>query len=129
MALIRAVSLDELMSTRSKKQPSGRTLRTQALEREAEEVVQAINARGAAEIDFSQEDGSPDRYLSGLRSALNRKGHRDIILQKKRGSSQATARRMQEDDRARMEKRRQTGARLGQVAKARAMERRRARSK
>jgi glycine/D-amino acid oxidase-like deaminating enzyme len=127
MAVIHAISLDELTSNRSKKQPSSRTLRTQALEREAEEVVQAIQERGGAVIDFSQEDGNPERYLSGLRSALHRGGHRDIILQKKRGAPQATARRMQEEDKARLEKRRQTGARLGQVAKARAMERRLAR--
>jgi hypothetical protein len=124
MAHIEAVPLDVALSSRTKKQPSARTLRTRALERDAEEVVSAIQAQGAAQIDFSQESENPDRYLSGLRSALARKGHRAILLQKKRGSAQAIAWEMREEDKARVEKRRQTGARLGQVAKTRAGQRR-----
>src|ERR1700730_2712762 len=127
MAQIEAVPLDVALSSRAKKQPSGRTLRTRALERDAEEVVSAIKERGAAQIDFSQEEGSPERYLSGLRSALSRKGFRTILLQKKRGASQAVAWQMRDEDKARVEKRRQTGARLGQVAKTRSGQRRRRR--
>lgn len=126
MAEIRAISLDEALRSRSRKQPSMRTLRTRALERDAEEVVKAVQGQGAAQIDFSREEGSPERYLSGLRSALSRKGHNEILLQKRRGLAQATAWRMREEDKSRIEKRRQTGARLGQVAKARAGARRRA---
>jgi len=127
MAQIQAVPLDQALSSRGKKQPSARTLRTRRLEDDAEEVVRAISAEGAAQIDFSQEEGSPERYLSGLRSALTRKGHKGILLQKKRGVAQAVAWRMRDEDKARVEKRRQTGARLGQVAKARAGARRRSR--
>ena len=122
---IRAVPLDLALSSRTKKQPSARTLRTRALEKDAEEVVKAIKERGAAQIDFAAEEESPDRYLSGLRSALTRKGHRGILLQKKRGAAQAVAWEMRDEDKSRVEKRRQTGARLGQVAKARAGQRRR----
>ena len=124
MAQIQAVGLDEALSSRAKKQPSLRTLRTRALERDAADVLDAIKAQGAAIIDFSQEEGNPDRYLSGLRSALTRGGHKTILLQKKRGTPQAVAWEMREEDKARVEKRRQTGARLGQVAKARAGTRR-----
>lgn len=127
MAQIQAVPLDEALSSRAKKQPSARTLRTRALETDAGEVARAVKERGAAQIDFSLEDGSPDRYLSGLRSALSRKGHNAILLQKKRGVAQAVAWQMREEDKSRVEKRRQTGARLGQVAKARAGARRRTR--
>jgi hypothetical protein len=127
MAQIQAVPLDQALSSRGKKPPSARTLRTRRLENDAEEVVKAISERGAAEIDFSEEEGSPERYLLGLRSALTRKGHSAILLQKKRGAAQAVAWRIREEDKARVEKRRQTGARLGQVAKARAGSRRRAR--
>lgn len=127
MAQIQAVALDEALSSRAKKQPSGRTLRTRALESDADEVARAVKARGAAQIDFSQEEGNPERYLSGLRSALARKGHNSILLQKKRGVGQAVAWEMREEDKARVEKRRQTGARLGQHAKARAGARRRSR--
>jgi hypothetical protein len=127
MAQIEAVPLDIALSSRTKKQPSARTLRTRALEKDAEEVVKAIKDRGAAQIDFSSEDESPERYLSGLRSALARKGHRSILLQKKRGVAQAVAWEMRDEDKSRVEKRRQTGARLGQVAKARAGQRRRGR--
>jgi hypothetical protein len=125
MAYIEAVPLEVALSSRTKKQPSARTLRTQALERDAEQVISAIQAQGAAQIDFSQESENPERYLSGLRSALARKGHRDVLLQKKRGTPQAVAWKMRDEDRARVEKRRQTGARLGQVAKTRAGQRRR----
>ena len=124
MAEVRAITLDEALSSRTKKQPSSRTLRTRALENDAEQVLQAIRSEGAAQIDFSQEEGSPERYLSGLRSALSRKGNTDILLQKKRGLPMAMAWRMRDEDKARVEKRRQTGARLGQVAKARAGSRR-----
>jgi hypothetical protein len=125
MAQIQAVPLEEALSSRGKKQPSARTLRTHRLEDDAEAVVKAIAERGAAQVDFSQEEEIPDRYLSGLRSALTRKGHKGILVQKKRGVAQAIAWRMREEDKARVEKRRQTGARLGQVAKARAGARRR----
>jgi hypothetical protein len=125
MAQIEAVPLDVALSSRTKKQPSARTLRTRALERDAEAVISAIRVQGAAQIDFSQENESPERYLSGLRSALARKGHHTVLLQKKRGAAQAVAWKMREEDRARVEKRRQTGARLGQVAKVRAGQRRR----
>jgi len=127
MAQIQAVPLDEALSSRGKRLPSARTLRTRRLEDDAEEVVRAILAQGAAQIDFSQEEGRPERYLSGLRSALTRKGHKAILLQKKRGVAQAVAWRMRDEDKGRVEKRRQTGARLGQVAKARAGARRRSR--
>ncbi len=127
MAQIEAVPLDVALSSRTKKQPSARTLRTRSLEIDAEAVVKAIKERGAAQIDFSQDDANPDRYLSGLRSALARKGHRTILLQKKRGAPQAVAWELREEDRPRVEKRRQTGTRLGQVAKARASQRRRGR--
>jgi hypothetical protein len=127
MAQIEAVPLEVALSSRTKKQPSARTLRTRALESDAEEVMKAIRARGAAQIDFSQDDTNPERYLSGLRSALTRKGHRTILLQKKRGAPQAVAWELRDEDKQRVEKRRQTGARLGQVAKARAGQRRRAR--
>lgn len=124
MAEVRAITLDEALSSRTKKQPSGRTLRTRALENDADQVLEAIKGEGAAQIDFSQEEGSPERYLSGLRSALTRRGHTDILLQKKRGLPMATAWRMRDEDQSRVEKRKQTGARLGQVAKARAGTRR-----
>jgi len=127
MAQIEAVPLDVALSSRTKKQPSARTLRTQALERDAEAVVSAIDTLGAAQIDFSHESENPERYLSGLRSALSRKGHHTILLQKKRGVAQAVAWKMRDEDKSRVEKRRQTGARLGQVAKARAGQRRRTR--
>jgi hypothetical protein len=127
MAQIQAVPLDEALSSRAKKQPSARTLRTRRLEDDAEAVVKAISEQGAAQVDFSQEEGNADRYLSGLRSALMRKGHKAILLQKKRGVAQAVAWRMRDEDKPRVEKRRQTGARLGQVAKARAGSRRRGR--
>ncbi|MGI8553461.1 MAG: hypothetical protein ACR2PL_22160 [Dehalococcoidia bacterium] len=126
MARIQALSLDEALSNRSKKQPSSRTLRTRALEEEAEEVAHAIETEGAAQIDFSQEDGSPERYLSGLRSALTRRGYTNVLLQKKRGVPEALAWRIRDEDKGRVEKRRQTGARLGQVAKTRAGTRKRA---
>jgi hypothetical protein len=124
MAEVRAISLEEALSSRTKKQPSSRTLRTRALENDAEQVLHAIEDEGAAQIDFSQEEGSPERYLSGLRSALSRTGHNDILIQKKRGLAMATAWRMRDEDQSRVEKRKQTGARLGQVAKARAGTRR-----
>src|SRR5581483_7600591 len=73
MAQIEAVPLDVALSSRAQKQKSARTLRTEALERDAEEVMIAIKAQGAAQIDFSQESENPERYLSGLRSALSRK--------------------------------------------------------
>jgi hypothetical protein len=127
MAQIEAIPLDIALSSRTKKQPSARTLRTRALENDAEAVIEAIRQRGAAQIDFAQEDANPERYLSGLRSALARKGHRTILLQKKRGAPQAVAWELREEDKARVEKRRQTGARLGQVAKNRAGQRRKGR--
>jgi len=127
MAEVRAITLEEALSSRNKKQPSSRTLRTRALENDAERVLQAIRDEGAAQIDFSLEEGSPERYLSGLRSAFSRKGHNDILLQKKRGLPIATAWRLRDEDKSRVEKRRQTGARLGQVAKARAGSRRKTR--
>ncbi len=124
MAQIEAVSLDVALSSRTKKQKSARTLRTEALTQDAKAVVSAIDTQGAAQIHFSDDD-SPERYLSGLRAALIREGHQEILLQKKRGAAQAVAWKMREEDRGRVEKRRQTGARLGQVAKTRAGQRRR----
>jgi hypothetical protein len=123
MAQIDAIPLDIALSSRNKRQPSARTLRTRALEDDADAVVKAIKERGAARIDFAH-DASPDRYLSGLRSALTRKGHGSILLQKKRGAAEAVAWELRDEDKPRLEKRRQTGARLGQVAKARAGQRR-----
>jgi hypothetical protein len=126
MAQIDAIPLDVALSSRTKRQPSARTLRTRALEDDAVAVVTAIKERGAARIDYSH-DSSPDRYLSGLRSALVRQGHGSILLQKKRGASEAVAWELREEDKPRLEKRRQTGARLGRVAKARAGQRRQSR--
>lgn len=126
MAVIRPMPVDEALTNRTKRHPSGRTLRTQSLEKDAEQVAQAVESEGAAQIDFSQEEGSPDRYLSGLRSALTRKGYTNILLQKRRGAPEAVAWKMRDEDKPRVEKRKQTGARLGQHAKARAGTRRKA---
>jgi hypothetical protein len=120
MAFITPIPLEEALQSRSSKQPSARTLRTRRLEQDAESVVQAIGSTGAALISVAEDEDTPAHYLSGLRSALQRGGHAEILLQKKRGQAQIVARKALPDDAARLQKRRETGARLGQMAKERA---------
>ena len=111
MAVIEPVGLEEALR-RGHKGPSARTLRTRRLEEDARQVVDAINARGAAVVDVSGEEIPAERYISGLRSALSRQGHSDILTQKRRGTAVLVAWRMRDEDRSRVEKRKETGRRL-----------------
>jgi len=120
VAIIAPVPLEEALRSHTPKELSARTLRTRELEQDAESVVEAINDKGAAVIDVDEREDSAAHYLAGLRSALARRGHSGILLRKKRGQPQIVAWKARPEDRARMETKRKTGARLGQIAKARA---------
>jgi hypothetical protein len=126
MAVIIAVSVDEALIKPPTKEPSARTLRTRQLEQDAEDVVAAVNRTGAAHISISVEDLPTARYLSGLRAALGRKGHTQLILQKRRGRDEIVAWNARPEDQDRIRARRETGRRLGQLVKQRARKSRRA---
>ena len=120
MVVIAPISLEEALVTRSPREPSARVLRTRRLEEDAEAVVQAIKAQGAASITVDEKEDTAAHYLAGLRSALQRAEYFDILLQKKRGQPQIVAWEARPEDAARIEVRRKVGTRLGQIAKARA---------
>jgi len=124
MATITAAPIEEALAT-TRKGPSARTLRTRRLERDADEVARIAESGSAAMITVAEEDLPTERYLSGLRSALKRRGYEGIVLQKRRNQDQIAAWYARPEDEARLEKRRQTGARLGQMAKQRATKGRR----
>jgi len=120
MAVIAAVPIEEALRGPSSKEPSARTLRTRQLEKDASDVVAAVKQVGAALITVDGDDLPTDHYLTGLRSALRRLGHTKVLLQKRRGQDQIAAWLERPEDQARLATRRQTGQRLGQMAKARA---------
>jgi hypothetical protein len=120
VVVITPIPLEQALPTHSAKEPSARTLRTRQLEQDADAVVQAVKDRGAAAITVDEKQDSASHYLSGLRSALARGGHVEILLQKRRGLPQIVAWTARPEDAARIEIRRETGARLGQFAKQRA---------
>jgi len=120
MTVITAVPIEDALRWPTLKEPSPRVLRNRQLEREAGEVVAAVNQKGAALINVEGDDLPTDRYLTGLRSALRRLGHTKVLLQKRRGQDQIAAWMERPEDEARLQTRRATGARLGQMAKARA---------
>jgi len=120
VAIIAPLPLEEALRSHTPKELSARTLRTRELEQDAQSVVEAIHEKGAAVIDVDEREDTAAHYLAGLRSALLRGGHADVLLQKKRGQPQIVAWKARPEDAARIEIRRTTGARLGQIAKARA---------
>lgn len=120
MAIIASIPIEEALRNRSAREPSARTLRTRQLEEDAEAVLKAIKDKGAASINVDEREDSAGHYLSGLRSALQRSGHTEILLQKKRNQAQIVAWKSRPEDAAKRETRRRTGARLGQMAKERA---------
>jgi hypothetical protein len=120
MSVITAVPIEEALMQRPTKEPSARTLRTRQLEKDAEEVVAAITRAGAALISVSVDDLPTERYLSGLRNALRRKGHTKVLLQKRRGRDEIAAWNERPEDEERLQQRRETGQRLGNLAKQRA---------
>jgi hypothetical protein len=119
VAVITAVTTEEVLTARHK-EPSVRTLRTRQLEHDAAAVADAVDTTGAALIEVTAEEGPTARYLTGLRNALLRLGFTHILLQKRRGQDTIAAWRERPEDTERLEKRRQHGARLGQMAKQRA---------
>jgi len=125
MAVITAVPIEEALRAPFPKEPSLRTLRTRQLEKDAADVVAAVKQAGAALITVDGDDLPSDRYLTGLRSALRRLGHTKVLLQKRRGQDQIAAWPERPEDEARLQTRRETGARLGQMARARARKARR----
>lgn len=100
------------------KAPSARTLRTRSIENDAAAILEAIDATGAAEVDYSEEE-RPEYYLSGLRAALDRLQRDDILIQKKRGQFALTAWEQRPEDQARIAKRKEVGERLGRLARQR----------
>jgi non-ribosomal peptide synthetase component E (peptide arylation enzyme) len=120
MAVIIAVPVEEALTKPATKEPSARTLRTRELEKDAEEVVAAVNRSGAAIIHVSDDDLPAARYLTGLHSALGRLGHTQVLLQKRRGRDEIAAWKERPEDQARLATRRKTGQRLGQLARQRA---------
>ncbi len=119
MATITSVPLEEALVTRQKV-PSARTLRTRRLEQDADDVARVVASGSGALITVAAEDLPAARYLSGLRSALQRRGHAGIVLQKRRNQAQIAAWHARPEDEARLAKRRETGARLGRAATQRA---------
>jgi len=119
VAVITSVAIAEALARTSPREPSARTLRTRKLEKDAADVVAAVNQAGAALIHVDGDDLPTDHYLAGLRSALRRLGHTKVLLQKRRGQDQIAAWMERPEDQARIQKRRETGARLGQLARQR----------
>jgi hypothetical protein len=120
MAVIIAVPVEEALTKPVAKEPSARTLRTRQLEKDAAEVVAALNRAEAALIYVSDDDLPTTHYLSGLRAALGRMGQTSVLLQKRRGQDEIAAWKERPEDQARLAVRRKTGQRLGQLMKQRA---------
>src|ERR1700690_3671962 len=116
MVVIAAIPLEEALWSRATKQPSARTLRTRQLEEDAEAILHAISEKGAADIEVDEQEDTTPHYLQGLRSALHRGGHTEVLLQKKRGQARIVAWKARPEDAVRIEARRKTGARMGQIA-------------
>jgi len=129
MATITAVPIQDALRGPSPKEPSLRTLRTRQLEKDASDVVAAVKQSGAALISVDGDDLPTDHYLTGLRSALRRLGHTKVLLQKRRGQDQIAAWTERPEDQARLQTRRETGTRLGKIAKERAQKARGRRSR
>jgi hypothetical protein len=121
MVTIEAISLEEALRNQTNKRPSARTLRTRQLEADAQAVLEAIDKTGACIVGVTADEDTTAHYLVGLRSALSRSGHSDILLQKRRGRDEIVARMALPEDASRIAARRATSARLGQSAKARAI--------
>jgi hypothetical protein len=120
MAVITPVPVEEALTKPIAKEPSARTLRTRQIEKDAAEVVAAVNSGQAALISISHDDLPAARYLTGLRSALRRLGHTEVLVQKRRGRDELAAWKERPEDQARLATRRKTGQRLGLLAKQRA---------
>jgi hypothetical protein len=72
MARITSVPLEDVLPSRIPKAPGVWTLRRNHFDRDAVDVIRAVNEAGAAIIESVEED--PKRYLAGLRKALDRAG-------------------------------------------------------
>jgi hypothetical protein len=120
MVVIAAIPLEEALWSRATKQPSARTLRTRQLEEDAEAILHAISEKGAADIEVDEQEDSASHYLQGLRAALRRGGHTEVFLQKRRGAPKIVAWKARPEDAVRIEARKETGARMGQLARDRA---------
>lgn len=118
MAVVLPASVEEALQS-SRKEPSARTQRTRQIEQDVRDVADIVMSNDAAVIAVGEEDGPVERYISALRAAMRRAGYDDILLQKKRGRPQIVAWRKRAEDEVSIERRRQHGARLGQLAKQR----------
>ena len=120
MAVITPVAIEQALAPASRPEASPRTLRTRKLEKDAGDVVAAVNQAGAALISVDGDDLPTGHYLAGLRSALRRLGHPKVLLQKRRGQDQIAAWMERAEDQARLRTRRETGKRLGNIVRERA---------
>ena len=120
MVTIAPVSLEVALASRTH-EPSSRTLRTRSITEDAKAVLTAISEQGAASIQYGEEeDPIAGRYLSGLRAAMRRLNHPEVLFYKQRSKREIRAWVARPEDQTRIESRRATGQRLGQHARERA---------
>jgi hypothetical protein len=110
MARITPVPLEQVLRAKQPKAPGARVLRRQQFDRDAVELIRAVNETGAAVIQSIEED--PKRYLTGLRKALARAGKDEIMLRRRPARNHIIAWRMRPEDREAQEKRRALELRL-----------------
>ena len=118
MAVITAIPLEEAIA-KPEHEPSERTLATKEAESDARAIADnLLNAAKPTAVKISYENHP--NYLSHLRAALRRMGHKNILIRAKRSEPVAFARLATTDDEGTLNTRRATGTRLGQLARERA---------
>ncbi len=112
----------EEVTTPAKSGPGIRTLRMQELDDAVLDILKAVKTEGAAVIDFKPDDSeyTANQFVHGLRSALARAEQNDLLVRKVRGSTEVRVWPIRPEDEAVLEKRRETGARLGEYTRQRA---------